>query len=415
MIFPLDHCLFSLRIRNDGYLINTYTGDIMACDLIFVELATLSPVHTEEEIIKILKDTYKTEVIRDAINELKEFLKHYQLDHKRYTSTRKPPKKPLKLSFVGDIMVGRNVRDKFREKGYPYPFGKVKELFDDSTYVCGNMECPLTIQNQPEEFPIPLETSVFQGDPEIVESFKYAGFNILTLANNHIIDFGVLGLQDTIKLFDSHQIKTLGAHWDLDKVIQPVIVEEEGYKIGFLTYSAFFKNLYPGRVKREFDETIPATSPLDLVVMTKQIIKIREQVDYLVVALHAGKSNQPKLIEQQTDSARLCIALGSDLVIGHHPHMLQAVEIYNNKPIVYSLGNFVFDHTHPINRESAIFNIVLEKNIKCKMVPIWINDDYEPVLPEEAKQNEILKNIKDYSQYGLGGWDVTQELELDWK
>ena len=169
------------------------------------------------------------------------------------------------------------------------------------------------------------------------------GIDIVTLANNHILDFGPHGITDSIAALKEAGIKYVGAGEDLEEAKKLEIIEVGGRKIGFLGTSRVYMatswaagEKHPG-VFSTYDPTLPV----------EEIKKADELVDYLVVYVHWGVERETTPKEYQRVMGRQYIDAGADIVIGSHPHVLQPLEYYNDKPIMFSMGNFVFGSSIP--------------------------------------------------------------------
>jgi len=195
--------------------------------------------------------------------------------------------------------------------------------------------------------------------PEMAKIFADCGFDAVTLANNHMYDHGAEGLFDTRELMLGMNIKVTGAGRDLDEAREPAIVERRGIKVGFLGYCAHLPHrgeagpnkpgIAPLRVNTYYEPRGPhlptrvLTEPWeqDLKMITADVAALRPRVDAVMVAFHWGVTWVPRIIaDYQVITAHACIDAGADLIMGHHPHIPKAIEIYKDKAIFYSLGNF---------------------------------------------------------------------------
>ena len=209
--------------------------------------------------------------------------------------------------------------------------------------------------------------------PERIHILKEMGVDIVTLANNHILDFGPEGITDSILALDEAGILHVGAGENLDEAKATETVELCGRTIGFLGVSRVYMSAdwaagssHPG-VFSTYDPTLAL----------EEIRKAKEQVDYLVVYVHWGVERETSPKEYQRTMGRQYIDAGADLVIGSHPHVLQLMEYYNGKPIVYSLGNFVFGSSIP---STELFKIVLgEDEVAVTEIPCTSSGGYTRV------------------------------------
>ncbi len=232
----------------------------------------------------------------------------------------------IKLLFVGDVMMTRYVEKRIKKlnKEYIYPFEKILNYLKTFDYVIANLEGPISDKG----VKVGSKYS-FRMKPEVAEALSKANINIVNLANNHIFDYGKVAFEDTLKNLEKNNIKYFGNSYE------PLIIEKEGVKIGFLGFSDFLKHL---EVKE--NKTGIATVNDNLSEIIK---KAKEKVDILIVSFHWGEEYKKIANERQRKIAKMAIDSGADLVIGHHPHIIQNIEKYKDKFIFYSLGNFIFD------------------------------------------------------------------------
>ncbi|MEM2273718.1 MAG: CapA family protein [Candidatus Bathyarchaeia archaeon] len=255
-----------------------------------------------------------------------------------------------------------------------------------------NLEGPIT--NRPHvRGPYPLPQSL-----KTVDMLREASFNIVSFANNHALDCGIEGFLQTLTLLKKNNIKYVGAGMNLAEARSPVVIEQKGLHVAFLAYASFFPvgdpatSWKPGiavvRVDPRFEA--PHVDLEDLVEMQNDIKRAKAIADTVVVSHHWGAEPTYTLTVHQRAIAHASIDAGADLVLGHHPHVLQGIEIYKGKIICYSLSNFIFDPT-PLTgripdvfrdgwRESIILNCHLSKGRveKAFFYPIYINENGQP-------------------------------------
>ncbi|MDH5483590.1 MAG: CapA family protein [Gammaproteobacteria bacterium] len=239
----------------------------------------------------------------------------------------------IKIAAVGDIMLGGTAEPVLQELGYSYPFDQVRHLLQSADISIGNLEGPLTHHDQPYA----NKSYLFRTPPELVApALKQAGFTIMNLGNNHIMDYGAQGLKDTLSALQQQGIMTVGAGSDLYHARQATILSIKSQKIGFLSYSLTFPKTFWAT------ETSPGTVFGHEKKIQADVTALRHDVDIVVVSFHWGQEKSNELREYQPILAHAAIDAGASLIIGHHPHVLQAVEQYKQGAILYSLGNFTF-------------------------------------------------------------------------
>jgi len=237
----------------------------------------------------------------------------------------------ITLVFVGDMMLadgpGRLIRSG------KDPFRHVAGALRDADITIGNLECVIASSGKPEPKPY-----TFRAPKQSLRLLKKY-FSAVSLANNHSGDFGKGAFSEMLKLLEQHQIPYFGGGRNLRAAHQPYIREVRGKRIAILGYNGFFPRSF------EALEDAPGIAWLDedMVVEAIQHTKQTLGVDFLIVYPHWGWEYQKLASPRQRQLARLMIDSGADAVVGGHPHVTQDIEVYQGKPIFYSLGNFVFD------------------------------------------------------------------------
>ncbi len=285
----------------------------------------------------------------------------------------------INLVAVGDIMLSRNVGQKMVQyQNYFYPFAKTAAVLQKADIVLGNLESPLLAGP-----PVNSPSMIFRADPECAPALARAGFNVLSLANNHIMNQGTKGLERTLELLSANKIVGVGAGRNATQAHQAQIIERKGIKIAFLAY------VYPGNP--EATENSTGAALMNPEQAKKDIAQARNEADLVVVSMHAGSEYTRYPNETQKNFAHAVIDAGADLVIGHHPHWHQIAEQYKGKYILYSLGNFIFDQMwSEETREGVIASIHLDKKgvQGLEFLPVKIFDYSQPrfvALPERER------------------------------
>lgn len=283
----------------------------------------------------------------------------------------------LKMTFVGDILLagqaGRIIQETDRIE---YPFEKVVSVLSRADITFGNLECALTgnivtrnVRQGPNKW------FCFKTPPKMGKALVYGGFDIVTLANNHSMNGGERGLKDTIETLNELAIEYIGAGQNYEEAHELKITEAKGFKIGFLGYSDLG---YASATK-----TKPGIAKVSLDILN-EITEAKNRVDILIISLHWGIEGSTEPTERQRKLAQQIIDAGADLIIGHHPHVLQPIEKYKGKLIAYSLGNFVFDNPRLICCKTIILWVEIDKDkkISYKKIPCRIKNA-QPVLVEQ--------------------------------
>jgi len=263
----------------------------------------------------------------------------------------------------------------------------------------GNLESTLSTRGLPQQDPV---GDSFAADPGVLRGLAAAGFDALSLANNHTGDFGERALRDTLAEFDDSEISPFGAGLDLAQATAPAIVERGGVSIGFLGFNAIGETppAGPGRPGALSVNMPPRTGPLDrddLAHLLRAIRRLDGRVDAVVVLPHWGDqyTHVPEPI-QRTVGRRL-VEAGADLVVGGHPHWVQGVERYRGVTIAHSLGNAVFDMDFS---EQTMEGIVLTASVSAdgvddiELAPYRMDASFTPRLVKGASARAILADVR---------------------
>jgi len=299
------------------------------------------------------------------------------------------PADELIISAVGDIMLDASSRPVMDQMGYDYPYAQVRKYFDGSQIVFGNLEGPLTTRGTPDGD----KKFVFHSPPEkVTAALKNAGFNVVSLANNHTLDYGADGLAQTVEALDAAGIQHAGAGADIMAARQPALLQAGGHKIAILAYSITLpENFYAG-VHR------PGTAFAYEEQVHDDIVAAKKQADIVLVSFHWGQEGKTKLREYQTRIGHLAIDSGASAVIGHHPHILQGIERYKDGVILYSLGNFTFGSysSHSIRSAIARLHFRNGRLQQLQMFPINVNNfevQFQPQPLHGQDANAVIANL----------------------
>ena len=259
------------------------------------------------------------------------------------------------IGFVGDLRIDRDNPEEV--------FAEVKDILRAPDILYGNLEGPYT------ESPHLAPSAGIQvnAGAHNLTAYGPAGFAVMTLANNHIVDAGHAAMLETERGLKARGVKTCGAGESLAAARKPAILDAGGTKVAFLAYASVFPMGYEARANvpglapmRAYNHChelypnlhLPGTPPrletipdqTDLANLKEDIAKAREQADLVVASFHWGDFLKPfHLTDHETRTARFCIDHGADLVVGHHHHAVRGMEWYQGKPIMYGLGHFVFE------------------------------------------------------------------------
>ena len=295
------------------------------------------------------------------------------------------PSRQVTLDAGGDIMLARTVGDQVQAHGPQIVFAGVQSVFDSADVLVGNLECAITDSGdrQPKNFTFaaPLETA---------QALELAGFDVLSLANNHSMDFGSQGLLDTRDNLGQYSIASVGAGANAADAHAPVILERNGLRLAFLAYVdvPVEKDGFDARTWIA-TASQPGITWADPDQITADVAAARLQSDIVIVQLHFGYevgSYVPAISPNQRAEAHAAIDAGAALVLGSHPHILQSIEQYHGGLIAYSLGNFVMDNYYGIANATIILRVVLTRAgvQSYDWIPVLIENG----LPRLAAESE---------------------------
>lgn len=287
------------------------------------------------------------------------------------------PNNTLSLGFVGDIMLDRGVRKVVEKNGgdYDFPFSRIAPSLKLYDVLFGNLEG--TISNRGVNVG---SIYSFRMDPKSAGALANAGFDILSVANNHAGDWSRDGMIDTWNYLRDSNIQTVGAGMNADEAYAPVIVMKKGVKIAYVAFSEFGRGYMSAGLK------MPGIAIISDEAIRVGVKAAREKADIVVASFHFGDEYEPEPSAFQKRIARLAIDSGADIVVGHHPHVAQSVEWYKGKVIAYSLGNFVFDQPFSeATMEAPVFTVLWNKGkiTNAYMRTAHMDKQFRPGFREE--------------------------------
>jgi poly-gamma-glutamate capsule biosynthesis protein CapA/YwtB (metallophosphatase superfamily)/uncharacterized membrane protein (UPF0127 family) len=239
-----------------------------------------------------------------------------------------------KILFAGDVMLTRSVGEKIKniyDEKYIFPFLNALDYLYSFKYIIVNLEGPVSDRGEK----VGSKYS-FKMDPKILSYLEKSNIKVFNLANNHIWDYGRTAFLDTLNNLKQKNFYYFGAGEDEKEAYKLVVLDVNGNSVGLLGFTEFL-----GHIRAKTNSL--GVAFLEEKKFEEAITKARQQVDILVVVFHWGEEYKENPNQKQIYYAHKAIDLGADLIIGHHPHIVQKIEIYKNKYIFYSLGNFIFD------------------------------------------------------------------------
>jgi poly-gamma-glutamate capsule biosynthesis protein CapA/YwtB (metallophosphatase superfamily) len=231
---------------------------------------------------------------------------------------------------------------------FAYPFEKIAPLMKSRHLVLVNLETPLTRH--------PRVRGLFSSDPRYAQAMKDAGISLVSLANNHVFDVGETGFLQTLDHLEDAGISYTGAGSNFEDARLGKLLQIDGTELIFLNYTQFCNSGFAS-IAAEY----PGILPLDPELIVEDVRVARERAALVFVLLHWGFENQPNVHPKQTEIAHLLINAGADAIIGHHPHVPHGIEVYKERPILYSLGNFVFGYARKEWSDNYLAEIVIDQ------------------------------------------------------
>lgn len=258
-------------------------------------------------------------------------------------------KNPVTILVFGDLMLDRYVSQKIKTSGGDYPFENIKNLTLGNDLVLVNLEGSFT--DFPPK-PLSPDNMIFTFDPKLVPGLKNNGFNLFNLANNHSLNFGQAGLEQSKKYLADAGLNYFGDPLNFSGISKTIKVGNR--QLGFVGYNDL--------TDENFEKVL------------QEISSLRKAVDFLVVYVHWGNEYQTNFSQKQQKQARSIIEVGADVIFGSHPHVVQPIELYLGKPIFYSLGNFLFDQTfsEKTQRGLGVKITISKKRLEYVLIPLEI-------------------------------------------
>lgn len=286
-----------------------------------------------------------------------------------------PQESPVTILAFGDVMLDRYVGNAIRNNSLEYPFEKIKDFLKGNDLVLTNLEGSFT-DFQPKALQ-PNNLS-FTFDPALVPILKNLGFATFNLANNHALNFGNTGFKQSQEYLKKNNLQYFGHPLNNENI--SLIQEVRGSKIGFVGYHEL--------INLNFDKVL------------EEIKLIKPRVDLVIVYTHWGLEYKTNFSSAQQKQAHQIIDAGADVILGSHPHVIQPIEIYNNKIIFYSFGNFIFDQTFSQKTQEGLgVKIVFDKStstLEYYLFPTQIKN-LQVHLPDKTKHDNMVLELANNS------------------
>ena len=302
---------------------------------------------------------------------------------------------------AGDVMLGRTIGEAIGQFGPLWPFERVSDVLRAADVAFVNLESPLTERGERA-----AKDFVFRGPLAGAAGLAEAGVDVVSLANNHALDYGLQGLADTRGALAATGVAYAGAGDDETSARAPAIIQRNGLRLAFLAYVNTPSDSVSGFDVSTTAATAdhPGVAWLTPQAVAADVTAAKRAADVVIVSMHTGYEYQEQPNELQITAARVAIDAGASLVLGHHPHVLQGIERYGQGLIIYSLGNFVFDFDSvdyaqpgPPSALSAMLRVEVTQDgvTGCELVPVVIDEaDGRPRPASGAEAQAVLDRMR---------------------
>ena len=308
-----------------------------------------------------------------------------------YTNEDNSQHDSVTMIACGDTGPVRNLERVVLDKGPMHVLGETTSILNSADIVFANLEVVFSERGSPLN-----RTPVFRLDPKAFEIIKDAKISVVSLANNHMFDYGPEAFIDTFELIKAHNVKAFGAGLILGQALKPAIISSKGLKFGFLGFR--------DKEHKGFDHNGVITPEINKHIVFEEIKSLRPKVDVLILSLHFGWEYQYYPSPKDVELCRSFIDAGADIILGHHPHYPQGIEEYRNGLIAYSLGNFIWDQKFIGHTDSSyMLSIdVTKKGIhRVKVIPFQMDSKYQLVIKSDKESIEEIelfsKVLSDYN------------------
>ncbi|MFZ5634306.1 MAG: CapA family protein [Bacillota bacterium] len=361
---------------------------VMTC---FVSGGLLTGLAMADMDMKIFKteETYAQEINKDGIT----------------TNQGLPGEKQERIiiSLVGDVLLAAGVGEAVAAYGPDYPWRDVAGVLRESDLAVANLECSISNRGDPEKD----KQFTFRASPRVLKGIVNAGVDVLTLANNHVLDFGQAAMLDTINFIRENKIAFTGAGLNESEAATPVMLHKNGKKVAVLAFS----RVIPRSAWIAGKNNPGLASGHNYRLMMDRVKAVEKDADITIVSIHWGNETDDFPDRKEVDLARMLVDAGADIVVGHHPHVLQGIEIYKGKVIAYSLGNFIFTISSIQKaREGAILQVTAgsDGSYKARILPTYVDNGTTRIL----RGNE-RKRVLDRIKYLSGPFKTTVDAKGD--
>ena len=306
-----------------------------------------------------------------------------------WTMASQQPGDTLRLCAVGDLNLDRRVAGAGLLQGDTlYPFRALLESLRRADITFGNLESPITS----DASLVPDSAGVFAAPPLAALALARAGFDIVSTANNHAWDGGQAAAEETMRLLTRAGVRFVGSGFGRDMAEQPVILERRGWRVAFFAVTRAW-NPAPYSFYKHAGANWVAWGDTAWIYPAIRALKASGRADLIVVSVHGGREYVDEPPEYHRDLLYGLVDAGADLVLAHHPHVLQPVVWSRGKPIVQSLGNFVFVQSDPRTQLSAILRVTVAPNHRMRVSAVPVRVGAQPSVATGAAADSVRRRL----------------------
>lgn len=310
-------------------------------------------------------------------------------------------KAELSVIAVGDIAVNGRYRRLLEKEEPGAPLQAILPSWTEADLRLGNLESPICTSARAAPAKMTL-----RGAPGAIELLRKGGFNCLTLANNHMMDYGAAGIRETHAALESGGIRHGGSGLSEEEARAAVLLERAGQRIGILSYCDVEQKspLYATAASA-------GVAALNVDQCLREVSELRPLVDWVIVQLHWGLEMAQLPSPSQRQLARRFVQAGADLILGHHPHLLQPMEIIKGTPVLYSLGNFLFSEMYWQGRDqdgrafTSKYRIHPDARLSAWLEARLRKDEPPQVLMHPVRLTKRLRSVPDESPERYAEWE----------
>jgi poly-gamma-glutamate synthesis protein (capsule biosynthesis protein) len=321
----------------------------------------------------------------------------------------------IEVFIGGDFYGGNRVENIINKKEYSFLFGSLINSIKSADISIVNLESPLFSHTLR---PIDKTGPALKSNINVIDALEFAGFNLLTLANNHILDYGLEGLNSTIELIKTSKLDYVGVGESIIEARNIKYIEKKNKKIAVLNFCESEWSIAT--------KSSGGAAPLDIIDNYKDIVEAKQNSDYALVIFHGGVENHNLPSSSLKKTLRFFVEAGADAIICHHTHSVSGYEIFHGKPIFYGIGNFVFDME---NKRNGFWNIGMAIRLKLgtevgfELLPFYqcnekvgiseLNDAQRNFFDESINKMNLIIQDELKLEDSLNSWSLKMDKYYD--